>query len=91
MMSPEDREQVRLSLLRYLAANPTRYGLPLRYLRQALATEGRRLTPAEVEAEVIYLQDKKLVEETVKVLSPENMAWRITASGRDHLALVQGD
>lgn len=85
-MNSFDREQVRLSLLRYLTANPTQYGLPARYLRQALASEGMVASEAEVLAEIQYLVDKALVAEVTKLVSPENQAWRITAGGRDQLA-----
>ena len=88
-MNAQEREQVRLSILRILSGNPTKYGLPLRYVRQQLVSEGSRCTPAELEAEMQYLEDKELIEECVKVLSPENKAWRINASGRDFLAQVQ--
>jgi hypothetical protein len=47
-----------------------------------------RLTEAEVESEMLYLTDKGLAEETTKILSPENQAWRITAAGRDFLATL---
>lgn len=85
-MNAVDREQTRLSLLRYLSANPTQYGLPARYLKQALATEGTVVSIEEVLAELQYLADKTLIIEVAKILSPENQAWRITAAGRDLLA-----
>lgn len=86
MITPAQREQVRLSLLRILEQNPTRFGVPVRYLRTALIAEGHRLEEQEVGAEVQYLADKQLVAETTKILSPENQAWRITAAGRDFVA-----
>ena len=91
MMNPVEREQVRLSILRHLAANPTKYGITARLLRQYLGSEGQRLTDAEMQSEIQYLVDKGLVVETTKILSPENMAWRIVAAGRDYLAEVQGE
>ena len=39
-MNPTEREQVRLSLLRYMASNRSGYGLPARALRQYLHAEG---------------------------------------------------
>lgn len=88
--SPEEREQTRLSLLRYLAANRTPYGLPARALRQYLAAEGTRLEVAEVEQEIQYLVDKGLAAALEKALSPEVAVYRITAEGRDLLATAQG-
>ena len=90
-MNPTEREQARLSLLRYLAANRGRFGMVVAMLRQYLAAEGSLLSPAEIEAELVYLADKEMVAETTKSISPENRAWRITAAGRDYLAQVQGD
>jgi hypothetical protein len=88
MMNPEQREQARISLLRIMTVNPTKYGLPGRYLKNATAAEGMRLTEAEIESEMLYLTDKGLAEETTKILSPENQTWRITAAGRDYLATL---
>ncbi len=86
-MTPEVREQVRIALLRYLAANKTRWGYNVALLRQLLVADGfGYLSPAEVEAELQYLADKGLVAEAPKLISPELRAWRITAAGRDWLA-----
>lgn len=90
-MNPTEREQVRLSLLRYLAANKGRFGISAAMLRQYLASEGSRLTQAEIEAELLYLTDKGFVLEITKAVSPENLAWRISAEGRDFLAQAQGE
>lgn len=84
------REQVRLSLLRHLAANPTRYGLTTALLRQFLMAEGTSLPESEIEAELLYLADKRLVAEVAKSVSPEMRAWRATAEGRDHWAMTHG-
>lgn len=88
--NPEEREQARLSLLRYLAANRTPYGLPARALRQYLAAEGTRMEVPEVEQELQYLVDKGLAAPVEKRLSPEVAVYRVTAAGRDLLASVQG-
>jgi len=87
------RELLRLTLLRELSANPTRFGLASRYiLTIARASIGLRdLTVADVEAELSYLQDKGLAEPVEKLVSPENRAWRITAAGRDFLAEQSGE
>lgn len=85
-LTPAQREQVRLSLLRYLEENPARFGLAVALLRSFLAAEGFTLDVAQVEQELEYLKDKGLVERPAKSISPELRAWRITATGRDHLA-----
>lgn len=91
-MSAAQREQLRLSLLRFLAENPTRFGYNAALLLQMARNEGRpELTRAEVEAELQYLTDKDLIVETDKVISPEQRAWRITAAGRDHHAQTKNE
>ena len=88
-LTAPQREQLRLSLLRFLDATPTR-STSLALLAQYARSEGRaELTAAEVEAELVYLHDKFLVEPAMKEISPENHAWRITAKGRDAYAEFQ--
>lgn len=87
MMTPAEREQLRLSLLRFLDGNPTRFGLSSALLLQMSRAEGRHaLDAAEVQAELQYLHDKDLVVPVAKTVSPELTCWRITADGRDLLA-----
>lgn len=89
-MNATDREQLRLSLLRFLDENVTRFGFQLGYLLQRARSEGRpKLTSDEADAELIYLEDKKFIEQPAKAISPELRAWRITAAGRDFLAMQQ--
>lgn len=86
-MNAADREQLRLSLLRHLDANPSRFGLAIAYLLQMCRNEGRTgLAEGDVLAELMYLADKGLVEIISKTISPELLLWRITASGRDLVA-----
>jgi len=86
-MNPQTREQVRLSLLRYLdAAAGRRNGLAESVLRQFLISEGFTLTNEELAAELEYLRGKGLAAPAEKQISPENRAWVITAEGRDHYA-----
>jgi len=86
IMQPQQREQIRLSLLRY-CGSAAQCGLATALLQQLLASEGfRGLTIDQLRAELIYLADKGLVAALPKVISPENEAWRITAAGRDFLA-----
>lgn len=88
-LSSTDREQLRLSLLRFLEANNSRFGLPSEFLLQRARAEGRSLlTLDQVEAELDYLAQKGLVDEVLKSISPERRAWRISAAGRDHYAQI---
>jgi hypothetical protein len=86
-MTTQQREQIRLSILRYCeAADP--YGLADELLLQFIRSEGfRSVTAAQLRAELQYLADKSLLAAVPKTLSPENAAWRITAAGRDFLAI----
>lgn len=84
--SKEQREQIRLSLLRY-CGSAAQYGLGTALLAQFLRSEGMGgLSVEETRAELLYLADKGLVASLPKTISPENEAWRITAAGRDLLA-----
>jgi hypothetical protein len=84
-MNPWQTEQARLSLLRYLnEAAPYGLGEPL--LLQCLRCEGWIEQDRELVRELGYLRDKGLVEPALKLISPENPTWRITAAGRDFLA-----
>ena len=80
-LTPEAREQVRLSLLRY-ALRPSRPGI----LRASLRAEGYKLDDETVDHEITYLSDKGLIKSEFKFISPENKFWRTTADGRDYLA-----
>lgn len=87
-MDANDREHLRLSLLRFLDAKAGRYGLSTGLLTQMARNEGRpELERGQVEAELVYLEDKKFAQEALKGISPENRAWRITAEGRDFVAM----
>lgn len=87
----EEREQLRWSLLRFLDANNTRWGLSAGVLTQMARAEGRPgLESRVVEAELRYLEDKGLVAPAGRVVSPELGAWRITAAGRDEYAQMSG-
>lgn len=88
-LSSTDREQLRLSLLRFLEANNSRFGLPTDFLLQRARAEGRSLLLLDqVETELTYLADKGLVDEVLKSISPERRAFRITAIGRDYYAQI---
>lgn len=92
MTLAEKREQLRISLLRMLEANDTRFGQPEGVLYQMAKSEGRpNLQRDHVNQELRYLQGKGLVGLVGKAISPEVAAWQITAEGRDHLAMSFGD
>ena len=89
-MSNEQREQARLTILRYLDAaadtSPGR-GIPSAVLMQHLRAEG--FSGADrilVGSLLMYLVDRGLVVLVDKAVSPEVAAWRITAAGRDYYA-----
>ena len=85
-MTNQQREQIRLSLLRYCDA-AGQFGLADALLLQFIRSEGfRGLTAAQLRAELLYLADKAFLVAVPKIISPENESWRITASGRDFLA-----
>ena len=86
-LTPEQREQLRLSLLRFLNDTP-RFAQPVAFLLQRARAEGRNdLEAGEVETELEYLTAKKLAVESSKTLSPEIRSWKISADGRDFLAM----
>lgn len=88
-MSAEEREQLRLSLLRFMERNPARFGLSVKLLLQMARSEGRPgLGEGEVALEVEYLEGKGLVHAPQKLVSPENAGWKLTAAGRDYAAML---
>ncbi len=85
-MTPNQREQIRLSILRY-CDSADQFGLAAALLLQFVRSEGfRALTTEQLRAELVYLSDKSLLTTVNKQISPENSAWRATAAGRDFLA-----
>jgi hypothetical protein len=87
-MTPAQREQIRLSILRYLesAGWP---GLGTGLILASIRAEGlRQLTQEQLIEELHYLADpsKDLIAGVGKLVSPENNRWHITATGRDWLA-----
>ena len=85
-LNAQQREQLRLSLLRFLNGNPN-YGMPTAFLLQMARAEGRpKLDEESVTAELEYLAEKNLAARMPKKLSPENKSWKITADGRDFVA-----
>lgn len=80
--TPEQREIIRLSILRYTQVN----ALSLAITRAYLGAEGFILSREAVAAEIQYLKDKKLLVADEKAVSPEVKLYRATADGRDYLA-----
>ena len=93
-LTASQRETIRLCALRHLDALRTgaRFGIGTAVLLQLIRSEGfRELTAPDLEAELQYLADKGLIEDAVKLVSPENRNWRITATGRDHYAQLSNE
>ena len=86
-MNAQQRERFRLALLRVAESNNTRWGLNAEALAVMARTWGFDATTAQAATEATYLTDKGLYAVVGKVISPEVTAWRITAEGRDHLAM----
>jgi DNA-binding PadR family transcriptional regulator len=85
-MDLDIREQVRISLLRYLA-RAAEHGLGQTVLWTFVRTEGfTTVSRQDIGTELQYLTDKGLVASLAKDISPELAHWRITATGRDWLA-----
>jgi hypothetical protein len=83
-LTPQQREQVRYSLLRYGLGYMTT-GLAHQYL----VSEGHRgIAREQVQQEINYLCDpeKGLMRENTKLVSPEMATYSTTALGRDLLA-----
>lgn len=85
-MTPELREQFRLGILHVLEEHGTRFGRPVAAIEIHLRSRGFEVERKALEAEIVYLEDKQLVAEALKGVSPENRCYRITAEGRDYLA-----
>lgn len=72
-MNSQQKELFRLALLRALHANQTRFGLSAEALRHLVSPFGfHRLDARETERELLYLEDKGLIVELAKTVSPEN-------------------
>ena len=85
-MTTEQRENIRLSILRY-CDSAQGYGLSESLLLQFIRNEGfRTVTLDHLRAELAYLSEKGFIATVPKAISPENKLWRITATGRDFRA-----
>ena len=83
----ERRELLRLTVL-LAAESAAPYGVGVDVLLVGCQMRGLRdVERAGLLAEVGYLVDKGFIAEVEKALSPERRLWRITAAGRDFLAM----
>ena len=90
-LSPDLREQYRLSVLGYLARVAGR-ALTESVLAQFLRSEwGNSVDRDTVTQLVAYLSGKGFIEEAPKHISPEVRAWWITATGSDEHARLTGE
>jgi hypothetical protein len=89
-LTPEQIEQIRLSILRHLDANAaagSAFGISTSLLLQFVKNEGfSQLDKETISVELQYLTDKNFIATVPKLISPENKHWRITADGRDFFA-----
>jgi len=84
-MTPELRAQLRLSILRQADAALSR-GLSLEVYVSGARIIGIPCTATDVEREIDYLIDKKMIEKLRPPISPELWRAAIRAEGRDWLA-----
>ena len=86
-LTPEQREIFRKAILSVLDTNASDFGLGLRAIAAFLPIYGfNNARGGEILPELNYLVDKEFAARVGKQISPENTAWRITATGRDFLA-----
>ncbi len=86
-MSPEQKEMLRIGLLRLIDAADAERGIAESYLLDSINLVGSvKITMPELRNELAYLRDKSFVAIAPKQLSPENRRWAKTATGRDFLA-----
>jgi hypothetical protein len=94
-MTPERKELFRTAILRVMDANNTRWGLSIVAIGHHLGPYGFSVSSFEsaekfyeaIADELQYLEDKKLIEKVLKIVSKENQAWRISRAG---IAFVDG-
>lgn len=84
-MSPAERELLRLNFLQQLDAVAP-HSLRLPQLRNGARIGGFSPSDEQLLAELDYLLGKGLVATPPKAISPEIGQWKISATGRDHVA-----
>ncbi len=88
-MIPLQKELFRKAILTVLGINRSRFGFGIVAIGHQLGSLGfsvSNFTSAKefhdaIADEVDYLRTKNLVEETDKIISRENRAWRLTDAG----------
>lgn len=85
-MNEPQKELFREAVLRVMDTNRTRFGLPVAAIQLRMGVFGFPAPNSDDIADALeYLARKGLAEESFKVLSPGNRAWRITAAGIDYV------
>lgn len=83
-MTPEQTELLRNRLL-MTARKLTKQTGSLDIFHLAAKQSGFDLTPADVEAHLVYLADKSLLAPSKSGISGGLDRWRLTATGTDYL------
>lgn len=87
-MKGQELENFRKALLEVAGANLSRFGLGAQAFKLHVSNFGfENASLEQIQTELDYLAEKQLLAEVQKVLSPESRLWRITAAGRDFLAM----
>ena len=87
-MNSDQKELFRKAILEVLSANSTRHGLPATAIAHHLHLFGFSSAKTDDVLDALdYLErrDLPLIEQTLKVISKENKAWRITQAGEAFL------
>jgi hypothetical protein len=84
-MNAADLEVFRHRIITLLVAAGS-IGARVPTLKNGLTAAGYEPTDTQVADELDYLAGKGLVETKDKLISPENLRWKITANGRDYAA-----
>jgi len=84
-MDAKERENLRLLALSAISAAKG-YAVEVQHIRPSLPPRLARLPAEDIEAELLYLEDKGFIEREKKEIAPVVKRWRITAAGRDYLA-----
>ena len=85
-MNAQQLELFRLALLRVADLNPAPWGLLPAAFAVHVKQFGFSPEPEDTIRELEYLEEKGFLKVPGKNISPENRAWKITATGRDELA-----
>lgn len=79
-----ERQLIRQAIMLQLeAASPAT--LPTETLLQGVCLAGHKITEKQLQKELAYLNDKKLVESALHELDSSDRRHRLTAAGQDYL------